>query len=53
MNSSVNSAMFKYYFHNKEGLYKAMILAVTGQIMTNFKIHLTNTDLTTIDGFLK
>ncbi len=51
--AGVNSAMIKYYFQNKEGLYKAMILEVTGQIMTNFKAHLANTSLNTIEGFFR
>jgi len=51
--AGVNSAMIKYYFHNKEGLYKAMILEVTGQVMTNFKIHLGSSNLNNLEDFFR
>jgi len=51
--AGVNSAMIKYYFHNKEGLYKAMILEVTGQVMTNFKSHLDSSDLNNLEDFFR
>ncbi len=51
--AGVNSAMIKYYFHNKEGLYKAMILEVTGQVMANFKVHLASADLNNIEDFFR
>jgi AcrR family transcriptional regulator len=51
--ADVNSAMIKYYFHNKEGLYKAMILEVTGQVMNNFKTHLDSSNLNNLEDFFR
>ena len=51
--AGVNSAMIKYYFHNKEGLYKAMILEVTGQVMLNFKAHLDSSNLNNLEDFFR
>lgn len=51
--AGVNSAMIKYYFHNKEGLYKAMILEVTEQVMINFKTHLNSSNLNNLEDFFR
>lgn len=51
--AGVNSAMIKYYFHNKEGLYKAMIMEVTGQVMVNFKTHLDSANLNNLEDFFR
>ena len=51
--AGVNSAMIKYYFHNKEGLYKAMIMEVTGQVMNNFKAHLDSSNLNNLEDFFR
>lgn len=51
--ANVNSAMIKYYFQSKEGLYKAMILEVTGQVMTNIKAHLNSGKLNSLEDFFR
>ncbi len=51
--ADVNSAMIKYYFQSKEGLYKAMVLEVTGQVMGNFKVHLASSNLNNIEDFFR
>lgn len=51
--AGVNSAMIKYYFHNKEGLYKAMIMEVTGQVMANFNSHLKNSESDNLEDFFR
>lgn len=51
--AGVNSAMIKYYFHNKEGLYKAMIMEVTGQVMINFKTHLGSSNFNNLEDFFR
>ena len=51
--AGVNSAMIKYYFQNKEGLYKAMIMEVTGQIMSNLKLHLQSANLDNMEDFFR
>lgn len=51
--AGVNSAMIKYYFVNKEGLYKAMIMEVTGQIVEKINQHLSDTDLDNLEDFFK
>lgn len=51
--AGVNSAMIKYYFENKEGLYKAMILEVTGQVMTSLKQHLQGGNLNSLEDFFR
>ncbi len=51
--AGVSSAMIKYYFQNKEGLYKAMILEVTGQVMKNFKTHLASSNLSNLEDFFR
>lgn len=51
--AGVNSAMIKYYFINKEGLYKAMILEVTGQVMINFKTNLDSSNLNNLEDFFR
>jgi len=51
--AGVNSAMIKYYFQNKEGLYKAMIMEVTGQIMNSLGEHLKSSNLDNIDDFFR
>jgi len=51
--AGVNSAMIKYYFQNKEGLYKAMIMEVTGQVMANFKAHLDSSNLNNLEDFFR
>lgn len=48
-----NSAMIKYYFENKEGLYKAMIMEVTGEVITNIKGHLDSGDLLSLEDFFR
>ncbi|PKG80883.1 hypothetical protein CXF85_22535 [Colwellia sp. 75C3] len=51
--AGVNSAMIKYYFHNKEGLYKAMVKEVTAQVMTNFMHHLKSSNLNNLEDFFR
>ncbi|MFT4926028.1 MAG: AcrR family transcriptional regulator [Phenylobacterium sp.] len=51
--AGVNSAMIKYYFENKEGLYKAMILEVTGQVITSIKQHLKSGSFDSLEGFFR
>lgn len=51
--AGVNSAMIKYYFQSKEGLYKAMIMEVTGQVMANLKQHLQSGDFNSVEGFFR
>lgn len=51
--AGVNSAMIKYYFQSKEGLYKAMVLEVTGQVITNIKKHLKSGDFNSVEGFFR
>lgn len=48
-----NSAMIKYYFESKEGLYKAMIMEVTGQVISNIKRHLDSGDFNSVEGFFR
>lgn len=51
--AGVNSAMIKYYFQSKEGLYKAMIMEVTGQVMSSFNQHLKSSDLANLEDFFR
>ena len=51
--AGVNSAMIKYYFESKEGLYKAMIEDVTGQVMDNIKQRLQSGKFDSIEGFFR
>ncbi len=51
--AGVNSAMIKYYFQSKEGLYKAMIMEVTGQVMESFAAHLQNTEIDNLEDFFR
>ena len=51
--AGVNSAMIKYYFENKEGLYKAMIMEVTGQIMSSLCEHLKSSNLDNFEDFFR
>jgi AcrR family transcriptional regulator len=51
--AGVNSAMIKYYFESKEGLYKAMITEVTGQVMENIKLHLSSGQFDSIEDFFR
>jgi len=51
--AGVNSAMIKYYFQNKEGLYRAMIMEVTGQIMNSLSEHLKSSNLDNLDDFFR
>jgi len=51
--AQVNSAMIKYYFQSKEGLYKAMIEDVTGQVMSGIKQHLASGQFHSIEGFFR
>ena len=51
--AGVNSAMIKYYFQNKEGLYKAMIMEVTGQVMANFNHHLKSGEPDNLEDFFR
>ncbi|NQZ06773.1 MAG: TetR/AcrR family transcriptional regulator [Algicola sp.] len=51
--AGVNSAMIKYYFESKEGLYKAMITEVTGQVMKNIKSHLGSGQFDSLEDFFR
>ena len=51
--AGVNSAMIKYYFERKEGLYKAMITEVTGQVMENIKLHLSSGQFDSLEDFFR
>jgi AcrR family transcriptional regulator len=51
--AGVNSAMIKYYFENKEGLYKAMVVDVTGQVMASIKAHLASGHFDSLEGFFR
>lgn len=51
--AGVNSAMIKYYFDNKQGLYKAMVMEVTGQVMSNFKQQLKSANLDNLEDFFR
>ena len=51
--AGVNSAMIKYYFQNKEGLYKAMIMEVTGKIMSNLIEHIKSSNLDNLEDFFR
>ena len=51
--AGVNSAMIKYYFENKEGLYKAMVEDVTGQVMSKIEQQLASGQFNTIEGFFR
>ena len=51
--AGVNSAMIKYYFESKEGLYKAMITEVTGQVMENIKLHLSSGQFDSLEDFFR
>jgi AcrR family transcriptional regulator len=49
--AGVNSAMIKYYFQSKEGLYKAMILDVTGQVFTGIQTKLNGGKLESLEEY--
>ena len=51
--AGVNSAMIKYYFQSKEGLYKAMILDVTGQVQAGIKQHLQDGQFESLEDFFR
>ncbi len=51
--AGVNSAMIKYYFESKEGLYKAMVTEVTGQVIENIKLHLSSGKFDSIEEFFR
>ncbi len=51
--AGVNSAMIKYYFQSKEGLYKAMILEVTGQVMSNIQQQLQSGQMDNLEDFFR
>ncbi len=51
--AGVNSAMIKYYFESKEGLYRAMIMEVTGQVIGNIKSRLQSGDFMSVEGFFR
>lgn len=51
--AGVNSAMIKYYFESKEGLYKAMVEHVTGQVMDNIRQRLQSGQFDSIEGFFR
>tara|TARA_R110000787_G_scaffold279340_2_gene389431 strand:+ start:82 stop:768 length:687 start_codon:yes stop_codon:yes gene_type:complete len=51
--AGVNSAMIKYYFQNKQGLYKAMVMEVTGQIINSLSDHLKSSNLDNLEDFFR